>query len=58
MTEAAIYDAVRTPIGRYGGEIHLAIAGGVESRSRAPIVIGKAEGTFACTAKLEDTRPT
>lgn len=26
MTEAAIYDAVRTPIGRDGGEIHLAIA--------------------------------
>ena len=31
------------------------IAGGVESMSRAPFVMGKATGAFARTAKLEDT---
>ncbi len=37
------------------GEIDLAIAGGVESMSRAPFVMGKAESAFARTMKLEDT---
>ena len=37
------------------GEIDLAIAGGVESMSRAPFVMGKAEAAFARTMKLEDT---
>jgi 3-oxoadipyl-CoA thiolase len=37
------------------GEIDLAIAGGVESMSRAPFVLGKAETAFARGMKLEDT---
>ncbi|UOO80927.1 3-oxoadipyl-CoA thiolase [Uruburuella testudinis] len=37
------------------GEGHLLIAGGVESMSRAPFVMGKAEGAFARNLKLEDT---
>jgi acetyl-CoA acyltransferase len=37
------------------GEADLIIAGGVESMSRAPFVVGKAESAFARTAKLEDT---
>ena len=37
------------------GEIELAIAGGVESMSRAPFVMGKAEGPFQRAAKVEDT---
>ncbi len=37
------------------GEISLAIAGGVESMTRAPFVMGKADAAFARTAKLEDT---
>src|SRR5580658_365444 len=37
------------------GEADLIIAGGVESMSRAPFVMGKAESAFARTAKLEDT---
>jgi 3-oxoadipyl-CoA thiolase len=37
------------------GEIELAIAGGVESMSRAPFVMGKAEGAFSRTARIEDT---
>ncbi|HKD78004.1 MAG TPA: beta-ketoacyl synthase N-terminal-like domain-containing protein, partial [Ktedonobacterales bacterium] len=37
------------------GEIDLAIAGGVESMSRAPFVMGKAETAFARTMKVEDT---
>ena len=37
------------------GEIALAIAGGVESMSRAPFVMGKAEGAFQRAAKVEDT---
>ncbi|HEU5171715.1 MAG TPA: 3-oxoadipyl-CoA thiolase [Gemmatimonadales bacterium] len=37
------------------GEIALAIAGGVESMSRAPFVMGKAEGPFQRAAKVEDT---
>ncbi|HEY2462354.1 MAG TPA: 3-oxoadipyl-CoA thiolase [Candidatus Acidoferrum sp.] len=37
------------------GEIDLVIAGGVESMSRAPFVIGKAESAFSRSAKLEDT---
>ena len=37
------------------GEISLAIAGGVESMSRAPFVMGKADAAFSRTAKLEDT---
>ena len=37
------------------GEASLVIAGGVESMSRAPFVMGKAETAFARTAKIEDT---
>jgi 3-oxoadipyl-CoA thiolase len=37
------------------GEIDLAIAGGVESMSRAPFVMGKAENGFQRTAELQDT---
>lgn len=37
------------------GEISLAIAGGVESMSRAPFVVGKASGPFARGQQLEDT---
>jgi 3-oxoadipyl-CoA thiolase len=37
------------------GEVELAIAGGVESMSRAPFVMGKAESAFSRAATLEDT---
>ena len=37
------------------GEVHLLIAGGVESMSRAPYVMGKAETPFSRAAKIEDT---
>src|SRR6201996_2175288 len=37
------------------GEIDLAIAGGVESMSRAPLVMGKAESAFQRSAELQDT---
>ncbi|AZE93490.1 3-oxoadipyl-CoA thiolase [Pseudomonas orientalis] len=37
------------------GEMELAIAGGVESMSRAPFVMGKAEAAFSRNMKLEDT---
>ena len=37
------------------GEAALMIAGGVESMSRAPFVMGKAESAFARSTKIEDT---
>jgi acetyl-CoA acyltransferase len=37
------------------GEADLLIAGGVESMTRAPFVMGKAEGAFSRAAKIEDT---
>jgi 3-oxoadipyl-CoA thiolase len=37
------------------GETALMIAGGVESMSRAPFVMGKAESAFSRAAKIEDT---
>jgi 3-oxoadipyl-CoA thiolase len=37
------------------GEASLMIAGGVESMSRAPFVMGKAESAFSRAAKIEDT---
>ncbi|SER75626.1 3-oxoadipyl-CoA thiolase [Azotobacter beijerinckii] len=37
------------------GEIELAIAGGVESMSRAPFVMGKADGAWSRNMKIEDT---
>ena len=37
------------------GETALMIAGGVESMSRAPFVMGKADAAFSRTAKIEDT---
>jgi 3-oxoadipyl-CoA thiolase len=37
------------------GEAGLMIAGGVESMSRAPFVMGKAETAFSRSAKVEDT---
>jgi acetyl-CoA acyltransferase len=38
-----------------GGGNHLMIAGGVESMSRAPFVMGKADSAYSRTAKIEDT---
>lgn len=37
------------------GECELAIAGGVESMTRAPFVMGKADAAFSRAAKLENT---
>lgn len=37
------------------GEAHLVIAGGVESMSRAPFVMGKSDKAFDRSSKLEDT---
>jgi len=37
------------------GEAGLVIAGGVESMSRAPFVMGKADSAWSRTAKIEDT---
>ena len=37
------------------GETALMVAGGVESMSRAPFVMGKAESAFSRAAKIEDT---
>ena len=37
------------------GEASLIIAGGVESMSRAPFVMGKADAAFSRAAKIEDT---
>ncbi|CAM3391367.1 3-oxoadipyl-CoA thiolase [Paracidovorax anthurii] len=37
------------------GEAELMLAGGVESMSRAPFVMGKAESAFSRAAKIEDT---
>ena len=37
------------------GEADLVIAGGVESMSRAPFVIGKADAAFSRAMKMEDT---
>ncbi|OWW18162.1 3-oxoadipyl-CoA thiolase [Noviherbaspirillum denitrificans] len=37
------------------GEVGLVIAGGVESMSRAPFVMGKAEAAFSRSMKIEDT---
>jgi 3-oxoadipyl-CoA thiolase len=38
-----------------GGELDLVIAGGVESMSRAPFVMGKADAAFSRGMKIEDT---
>lgn len=49
-------DAIGTVArGIRAGELDLAIAGGVESMSRAPWVMGKADSAFARTQQLEDT---
>src|SRR3990167_1151362 len=37
------------------GEMELALAGGVESMSRAPYVMGKADGAWSRNKKIEDT---
>ena len=37
------------------GEVELMIAGGVESMTRAPFVMGKADAAFSRVAKVEDT---
>ncbi|PMR72090.1 3-oxoadipyl-CoA thiolase [Billgrantia endophytica] len=37
------------------GEMELALAGGVESMSRAPYVLGKADGAFSRSQTIEDT---
>jgi 3-oxoadipyl-CoA thiolase len=41
--------------GLKSGELDLALAGGVESMTRAPFVMGKAEKSFSRQAQLEDT---
>ena len=48
----AVAVAARTIV---AGEAELVIAGGVESMTRAPFVMGKASGAFDRTARLEDT---
>lgn len=49
-------DAVGTLArGIKAGELHLALAGGVESMSRAPFVMGKSDSAYGRTQKLEDT---
>ncbi len=37
------------------GELSLALAGGAESMSRAPFVMGKADGAFSRSMRIEDT---
>lgn len=37
------------------GEADLVVAGGVESMSRAPFVVGKADGAYSRAMKMEDT---
>src|SRR5467141_4727583 len=37
------------------GEVELVIAGGVESMSRAPFIMGKADGAYSRAMKMEDT---
>ncbi|MBL8482059.1 MAG: 3-oxoadipyl-CoA thiolase, partial [Rhodocyclaceae bacterium] len=37
------------------GEVDLMLAGGVESMSRAPFVMGKADGAYSRNARIEDT---
>jgi 3-oxoadipyl-CoA thiolase len=49
-------DAVGTAARAIGaGELNLVIAGGAESMTRAPLVMGKAESAFSRAAKIEDT---
>jgi acetyl-CoA acyltransferase len=49
-------DAVATAArGIKSGELDLVIAGGVESMSRAPFVMGKADAAFSRSLKMEDT---
>jgi 3-oxoadipyl-CoA thiolase len=48
----AVGNAARAII---AGEMEMAIAGGVESMSRAPFVMGKAEGAYERMQKLEDS---
>jgi acetyl-CoA acyltransferase len=49
-------DAVATAArGIKSGEVSFIIAGGVESMSRAPFVLSKADGAFSRTMKFEDT---
>jgi 3-oxoadipyl-CoA thiolase len=49
-------DAVAVAVrGIKSGEVDLLIAGGVESMSRAPFVMGKADAAFSRSAKIEDT---
>jgi 3-oxoadipyl-CoA thiolase len=48
----AVLDAARTIA---QGEAEVIFAGGVESMSRAPLVLGKAEGPFDRTQTLQDT---
>ncbi|MBA3506255.1 MAG: 3-oxoadipyl-CoA thiolase [Betaproteobacteria bacterium] len=49
-------DAVGTAARAIGaGEMELAVAGGVESMSRAPFVMGKADSAFSRNAEIYDT---
>jgi len=44
-----------TARGIKSGDVDMVIAGGVESMSRAPFVVGKSDAAFARNLKLEDT---
>ena len=44
-----------TARGIKAGELSLALAGGAESMSRAPFVMGKADGAFSRSMRIEDT---
>ena len=48
-------DAVGSSPSGEDARLELALAGGVESMSRAPFVMGKAEAAFQRTAAIEDT---
>lgn len=49
-------DAVGTAVRAIkAGELDLVLAGGVESMSRAPFVMGKADSAFSRSQKIEDT---
>lgn len=60
MTDSYICDATRRPIGRHRCALasvrtDLMIAGGVESMSRAPFVMPKAESAFSRSNTIHDT---
>ena len=53
---AAVMEAIGTAARAIAsGEYHFVIAGGVESMSRAPFVMGKADSAFSRSAEIHDT---